>query len=412
MFSIKKSTLVGRVENIFLLSPLIWTLLGIFNVPGGKAVLSRLIPVVVVYCLVRFKGQWRLNLARPEFKRFAVISGLLLLFLSAQHLIRGEPFGFARTLLAVLLYLLVVPWHRFTLFTLTRLCALAGITVGAGAWYEVTITGARRAGELAINPIPYATFGAIILLSCLCALLSSSTVTHRDKALYLLGACGAITAVILSGTRGIWLGVLVALAITALISISRWKKKAAVFTIIGTVLLAGAGAYTLDDRIYARYQQTQAELQRITADNLDTSIGIRLQLWERGLDYFSQAPLLGKGTVLYLSQMKIDADQGKITLTATQVADSHFHNQYIDTLVRTGLVGLLLLLAWAALPVKQLFSNHGTLARNISTSTLSLMLMAGLSDVPFHHTHLVYVYGLLLGVLLLTATPGHNRPSI
>ncbi|MHA6964793.1 O-antigen ligase family protein [Zobellella denitrificans] len=394
-----------QIERLFLLSPLIWTLLGIFNVPGGKAVLSRLIPVVVVYCLVRFKGQWRLNLARPEFKRFALLSGLLLLFLTAQHLVRGEPFSFARTLLTVLLYLLVVPWQQFTLFSLTRLCALAGIIVGAGAWYEVAITGFRRAGELAINPIPYATFGAIILLSCLCALLSSSTVNHRDKVLYLLGACGAIAAVILSGTRGIWLGVLVALVSTAIISIPRWKKKAAVFTIIGSILLVGAGAYSLDDRIYTRYQQTQAELKQITGDNLNTSIGIRLQLWERGLDYVGQSPLLGKGTEQYLSQIKMDTEQGKITPIAAPLAHAHFHNQYIDTLVRTGLVGLLLLLAWAALPAKQLFSSHSTLARNISISVLSLMLVAGLTDVPFHHTHLVYVYSLLLGVLLLTATP-------
>ncbi|OXS14594.1 hypothetical protein CGX12_13470 [Zobellella denitrificans] len=396
---------LAQMERLFLLSPLIWTLLGIFNVPGGKAVLSRLIPVVVVYCLVRFKGQWRLNLARPEFKRFAVISGLLLLFLTAQHLLRGESLSFARTLLAVLLYLLVVPWQRFTLFTLTRLCALGGIAIGTGAVYEVMFRNVFRAGMLAVNPIPYATFGAIILLSCLCALLSSSTVNHRDKALYLLGACGAITAVILSGTRGIWLGVLVALVITALISIPRWKKKAAVFTIIGTILLAGAGAYTLDDRVYTRYLQTQAELKKITADNLNTSIGIRLQLWERGLDYFGQSPLLGTGSRHYPALIKKDVEDGKITKRAAPLADAHFHNQYIDTLVRTGLVGLLLLLAWAALPAKQLFSNHGTLARNISISVFSLMLVAGLTDVPFHHTHLVYVYGLLLGVLLLTATP-------
>ncbi|WP_445397460.1 O-antigen ligase family protein [Zobellella sp. An-6] len=388
-----------------MLSPLIWTLLGIFNVPGGKAVLSRLIPLVVVYCLVRFKGQWRLNLARPEFKRFAVISGLLLLFLTIQHLMRGESFSFTRTLLAVLLYLLVVPWQQFTLSTLTRLCALSGMVVGAGAVYEVMLRGISRAGTLAANPIPYATFAAIILLACLCALLSSSTVSSRDRALYFLGATGAIIAVILSGTRGIWLGVLVALVITAIISMSRWKTRAAIFTMIGVIVLAGASTYTLDDRVYNRYKQTLAELRQITADNLNTSIGIRLQLWERGLDYVGQAPLLGIGSQHYPDLIEEDVVEGDITARAAPLADVHFHNQYIDTLVRTGLAGLLLLLAWTALPATQLFTKHGTLARNISTSTLSLILVAGLTDVPFHHTHLVYVYSLLLGILLLIPSP-------
>lgn len=76
----------------------------------------------------------------------------------------------------------------------------------------------------------------------------------------------------------------------------------------------------------------------------------------------------------------------------------HIHNQYLDTLARYGFVGLVLLVVWV------ISGNVGTNNRDSRRLIIifsGLILISGLSDVPFHHTHTVYLFFLLVGSLKL-----------
>lgn len=392
-------------EQLFLLSPFIWLMMGVFSVPGGKSVLSKLIPLVAVYCLVKFKGEWRTNLSNPAFKAFSIANLTIFIFVALHHVLGGEEFSFARTLLTVQIYLTLLPWRNISLRQLSVIIALAGIAVGIGSLYEVMHLNLSRAGYLAFNPIPYATFAAIILISCLYFLLHIS-VNKWIRSLYVLGALGAITAITLSGTRGVWLAVLVILVLAAIPLARKATAKTLFTTLLASCLLIAGITYLAGDKLATRYQQTTAEFSNMANNNMDTSIGIRLQLWQRGWAYIQESPLLGTGTADYLQNIKQDQNTGLISPTAAPLADAHFHNQFIDTLVRTGSLGLLILLAWMLLPSWILHKQQHYSLRNWTLACAIIVLISGLTDVPFHHTHIIYFYSMLMGVILLKSESG------
>lgn len=394
-------------EQLFLLSPFIWLLLGVFSVPSGKSLLSKLIPLAAIYCLILFKGQWRINLKNTAFKTYTIANLVIILAVTFVHFLWGETFSFARTLLTVQLYLILLPWHKVTLRTISTIIALAGITIGIGAIYEVLYLHISRAGYHAFNPIPYATFAAILLISCIFFLFSMKS-KLLVNILYSLGAIGAITAIILSGTRGVWLAIVVTLFMLAIFSMRRASIKSLAITVVVTVLLITSTAFIAGDKLIARYQQTSNELAQIETHNMNTSIGIRLQLWQRGWDYIKEAPLLGTSTQGYLQKIAQDKEAGLISPIAAPLADAHFHNQFIDTLVRTGTIGLLILLIWMLLPVWLLHKQQLPNLRNWLLACAVIVLISGLTDVPFHHTHIVYFYSMLMGVVLLTSSKEHS----
>lgn len=411
MFNFNKNALFTWLEILFLLSPFIWLMSGVFNVPDGKSLLSRLIPVVAFYCLFRFKGEWRKNLAIPSFKVFSLANIALFVLFSLQHLLGGETFSFARILLLVQLYLTVLPWRKISMSHLSAIVALGAVLTGAGSVYEVMILNIGRAGSLASNPIPYATFASVLLISCLFFLFTVNA-GKRLCALYLAGVAGATTAIIFSGTRGAWLAVLVTLLMLALPLARRATPKTLLATLFAGCLLASGSIYALGDKLESRYQQTSAELTNIANNNMNTSIGIRLQLWQRGWSYITQSPLLGTGTAGYLQKIEQDNKAGLITSIAASVSGSHFHNQYIDTLVRTGALGLFALLSWVLLPAWLLHKQKNRQLRNWALANAAIVLIAGLTDVPFHHTHIIYFYSMLMGVILLTARENNVKCEV
>ena len=391
---------LAYLEQLFLLSPFIWLMVGVFSVPGGKSILSKLIPLVAVYCLFRFKGEWRINFSNPAFKVYSIANAIIFLFVALHHLIGGEEFSFARTLLTVQIYLTVLPWRNISLRYITIIISLGGIAVGLGAIYEVNILHLERAGFLAINPIPYSAFASIVLLSCLYAFFILP-INKTLTTLYTLGSIGAITAIILSGTRGAWIALIVILLMLLLPLARALTKKKLVFTLVVGSIVLSIGGYITTDMILKRYQETKAEFSDIASNTMDTSIGKRIQAWERGVAYIYKHPILGTGTDKYKEKLSQDKELGLISANAAIITQAHFHNQYIDTLVRTGAIGLFFLLFWIMIPAWILHKQKSHKLRNWVFYSTIIMLMAGLTDVPFHHTHIIYLYSMLIGTILL-----------
>ncbi|MFP2770809.1 O-antigen ligase family protein [Oceanisphaera sp. KMM 10153] len=352
-----------------------------------------------MYCLFRFKGEWKHNLSLPGFKVFSLANAALFALLTLQHLLGGETFSFARILLLVQCYFILIPWRNISSRHFFATVALGATVTGASSVYEVTVLHLGRAGSLASNPIPYATSAGALLMSCLCFLFRSNA-SRGYKLLYAVGVIGASIAIVFSGTRGVWLAVLVMMLLLALPLLRKTSLKGALTTLIVGSLLVSGSIYALGDKLKSRYQQTSREFASIANSNLNTSIGIRLQLWQRGADYILQNPVLGTGTAGYLQKVEQDKSAGIITPVAALQAKAHFHNQYIDTLVRTGVLGLVALLLWMLLPVWLLRKSGSPL--NICTLAIAgTILVAGITDVPFHHTHIIYFYSMLMGIMLL-----------
>ncbi len=72
--------------------------------------------------------------------------------------------------------------------------------------------------------------------------------------------------------------------------------------------------------------------------NANTSVGARLEMWRTALILFPQQPILGWGKEGFLERKKAMITEGKVA--AFTGDHTHSHNEYLDALVKRGLLGL------------------------------------------------------------------------
>lgn len=377
------------VENTFLLSPLAFMLMSIFNFSETKSILSRLIPVVCIYVLVRHREIIKDNF-NSHLKSFFVFGFFVIAIYSIYSIFRGDEFSLARTLIASLAYLVFVPWKRINPKTIYYIIAIAAIVCGLNAFYERYALNVHRVG-IAINPIPYALYVSFLVLSCVSLLLNP-----QSKVLKLLASIGgllALAAIIMTDVRGVILFlpvVIIYLVITTIKPI--WKYYIA--SILGVVLLLGVFYTIFQTEINTRITQTQNEIALIKQGNLTSSIGIRLDLWMHGAHVITQNPMFGLG------------DKGLEDSIATMpnpgaAMQPHLHNQYLDFLARYGIVGtLVIVLFCGSLIVNVSCNGFEYIGNPLVNSMLMMLVLAGLTDVPLHHTHVIYLLTILCGLLI------------
>ncbi len=309
---------------------------------------------------------------------------------SGYHFIRGDEFSLPRTLIASLLYLLFVPWKKINLQVIYYLIAIAAIICGLNAFYEHYVLSIPRVG-VATNPIPYALYVSFLILSCIYFLLKNHS--NILKIISLIGGLLSLAAIIMTDVRGVIL-FLPAAVLYLIIAVVKPKLKHYI-VLCFSVIAVSISFYTFFKQdIDARIKQTQYEFSMIEKGDHKTSIGIRLDLWKHGLGLIVDDPIFGLGD---------DSLQDSVSSMKNRGAavQPHLHNQYLDFLARYGIVGTLVaLLFFLAFIIK--FNGRGFeyLHNPLINSMLIMLLLAGLTDVPLHHTHLIYLLTILGGVLL------------
>ncbi|WP_415846737.1 O-antigen ligase family protein, partial [Vibrio aquimaris] len=372
-------------DKIFILSPIFIVFYSIFNFSDSKYLVSRVSVLVIIYCFFRYKDSFRHNINKKNISFIALSSLILFIYFSIMHLWRGDNFGFPRTLITCVLYLAVVPWDKFSKKWIFNTIIVASYLCGFNAIYEHFFLGINRVG-IATNPIPYALYCAFLSLSSL--YLVSVYHNKFNKFLILLGSFLSLGALVLTETRGVWLAYSICLLYVLVLFLEKISKQKLLLFIIPLVI---ALFFTFNTEIESRINKTATEIDKILEGDHQTSIGARIDLWWCGTSVWLSSPVLGVGD----SHLK-----SVIALIPNKKAYNqlHIHNQYLDTLARYGFVGLVLLVVWV------ISGNVGTNNRDSRRLIIifsGLILISGLSDVPFHHTHTVYLFFLLVGSLKL-----------
>ncbi|HGF7496135.1 TPA: O-antigen ligase family protein [Vibrio cholerae] len=377
------------VENAFLLSPLFCMLMFIFNFSETKSILSRLIPIVCIYVFIRHGKKIKENF-NSQLKSFFVFGFFVIAIFSFYSIFRGDEFSLARTLITSLAYLIVVPWKKINPKVVYYIIAIAAIVCGLNAFYERYALNIYRVG-IATNPIPYALFVSFLVLSCLYLLLNS-----QSRVLKLLASIGGVlslAAIIMTDVRGVILFLPVAIIYLVITTIKPiWKYYIA--SILSIILLSGVFYTIFQPEINARIVQTQNEIALIKQGNLTSSIGIRLDLWMHGVDIIAQNPIFGVGDSGLQESLSRMTNRGA-------AIQPHLHNQYLDFLARYGIVGTLVIFLFCLALVLN-FNNSGFeyIGNPLVNSMLMMLIFAGLTDVPLHHTHIIYLLTILCGLLI------------
>lgn len=372
-------------EKLFIFSPVFIVICSIFNFSDTKSVVSRLSVVVIVYCIFRYRESLIFNLNKNKMILFIFSGFILFFYLSIMHLWRSDNFGFPRTLITCLLYLIVVPWDKFSKKWVFNTIIIASYICGFNAIYEHFLLGIERVG-VAVNSIPYAFYCSFLSLSSL--YFVSIYQGKWNKFLIFFGSIFSLGALILTESRGVWLAypiVMFYVFTTFPSKIFKWKLVLLMIPMFFTLI------FVFNAELEPRVNGTLVDIKKVLDGDNETSLGARLDLWSCGLSLWLDSPLIGVG------DEHIEAATALISNPFAS-AEPHIHSQYLDSLARYGLIGLVLLIFWVvsgAVGVNNIDSHR------VIIVCVGLIAMSGLSDVPLHHTHTVYLFGFLVGSLKL-----------
>ena len=318
-------------------------------------------------------------------------------------------------------------WHtrelgrpsRF-LFAAIALILLLKIHIAPSFLLAGIITGAAGTGILALYqyywldiPRPSGhqiviAFGNDSLLLGLLAICCLGLMAGRSiylKAIVLISAALALTAFVLSGTRGGWLAVpLIFFIAWHYRSMVRIRTLLACFAIAllffsALLLIPGSSGY---DRIKLASNNLYLYFK---GDKAATSTGLRLEMWTSSIYSFKENPLLGTGQYGNKESKQRQIEQG---LVIPEISDfGHAHSETLTTLSHRGIVGLLSLLSIYFIPLlffyRRLSSTGNIHAFALGGCVLVLSyFIYGLTQAMFFHNSGVVIYAFYIIIFWAT----------
>lgn len=230
-------------------------------------------------------------------------------------------------------------------------CGVGALLAFGIAVYDKFFLGYERAfGDL--MPIQSGNIAMSLGLFCLCGLFWAQKNGRLVFSLFmLLGNCGGMGASFLSGTRGGWVLLPVILLTIGMLFKECLYRKRAIAMIAGILLCGGGLIAQPQSGVEARIEQAQSDIsQYLDKTNLNTSLGIRLQLWHSAWQSFTEKPLFGWGNHGIRESQKAQLARGEISQFIYDF-NYHAHNQFLDEMAKRGILGLGTLLLMMLTPL-------------------------------------------------------------
>ncbi|MFA0240256.1 MULTISPECIES: O-antigen ligase [Vibrio] len=318
----------------------------------------------------------------------------ILLLLSIFSTISYELHGFSsQELRATLIALVFFLFYRngfVKLSGIQNLCFTSVVsTTVLVAYYIFFLSGDR--GSLPSNALVIASiqgFSVILLLALGCV----SYEGKRLKTMAILAFIGFLS-MFLVGSRGPLLAV-ISIALVVLFKMMIQHRQHKTLFAVSVIVIFSVFLMSKYEVVSKRIDYSLHEYHEISQGNMDTSIGLRLQMYQAGFDFFVDSPLLGIGG-------DKEAQLDKLSFTPTNsgkrfIVNAHLHNNYIDKAASSGLVGIALLMLSLMYP---LFNSSYKLSPIVLLPVVYFSLMC-LFDSPFRNGDLAVMYFVFIGVLL------------
>ena len=172
--------------------------------------------------------------------------------------------------------------------------------------------------------------------------------TGRDhlvvKLLKILGLLAGMIVSVLSSARGGWIAIPVFLFVFVYFRTTGklLNKLLLAMLSIGVVGLLG---YFFIEPIHQRLWMIYSDLSKFSGGHEDTSIGVRLQLWNAAFHLIAANPVFGVGAAGFANAMDRLSAAGLITPIAAGLGKGEVHNEILAHTVRFGIFGLASILA-------------------------------------------------------------------
>jgi len=237
---------------------------------------------------------------------------------------------------------------------------------------SIYITYNHLAELFGVQPLYLAVFYLIAIVFSID--LSRSKTHHRNT--YIVISCILFFGIVLLSSRtGLFLSLII-LFVNLLKTKLKLKNKnlflALVLLFFSCVILT-LSIPTLKDRVLKLNENISSY----------SGASFRTKIWKNSYVVFQESPLFGHG--IYLSQEKLIHQYRKTNFRRGYISNLNSHNQYLQTLLDTGLIGLLLMILMLVFPVKDI--------RNIQLSHLLFTVIILVSLIP--ESFFLRQYGIL-----------------
>lgn len=252
-----------------------------------------------------------------------------------------------RFLLAIpaLLLLLAYPARPASLWTSLSLGAIGG---GIFVGWQGLVEGIERPGGTT-NAIQYGNVSMLVGILCLCGLMWASTRRRGWTALLTLGAVFGMFGSLMTGSRGGWIAMPICSYILVRHHADVHGKRYLYVGLLALAALIGVAYAIPQTTIRARTELAIHELQDFSATgNVKSSTGERLEMWRTALAMVPDHPWLGWGRTGFMEHKVVLIREGKISSAIGEYTNSH--NDYLDALVKHGIIGLLAQLSLFLVP--------------------------------------------------------------
>lgn len=228
-------------------------------------------------------------------------------------------------------------------------------------------------------------------------------------------------ALIMTTSRAAWLSLLLVLAAAGVFASVHYLRRHGLRALPRSILIpallctlvvvtVGVRHYPILHKRITVEQDVIASLFTRDWDTLPyTSVGIRAHMLLSGWDKWRQRPFTGWGPA-ETKQMMRNLENEELRPFA------HFHNQYLEILVRLGLTGFLLFMAILLLFMLRLWRTYrsGRLAADITIfllGTWSMSLLWGMTSSRWTHSDWMFYWVLLAGISWYYLNPQRNKPA-
>lgn len=364
---------------------------------------------------------WRrpqLNLAKQDYLLIGVFAAYFLVFALANqvHHAPGREYD------APLRFVLAIPALLLLLAYPPRPAALWGglavgaITSGLFAGWQI-LAGLDRA-EGHTNPIQYGNICLVLGVLCLAGQdWARSLPRPRPWQAFLGTGTGlGILGSIFTGSRGSWISLPFCLyALYKCHGGSLGKRY------VGTASLIVAGIFAMlyalpgtgvKSRVDSAIAETHAYFK---SGNSDTSSGARLEMWRMGWIIAAEHPWIGWGKAGYMQRNAELIQAGAVG--AVTGLHSHLHNEFLDALVKRGVLGLAATLALFLMPLA-LFARRAqhpdAQARPYAIGGVLLCvsyIVFGLTQAFLTHNNGVMILAFMLAILWAMSRSYDRRAS-
>ncbi|ENM5889573.1 O-antigen ligase family protein [Vibrio mimicus] len=396
MMNSKINKLWIKVEDLIIYSPFIVTFIIIFNFPDSKHFVSRVTIVSALYCAVRFYPLWKVDLKEKN----PIIIGSFIFcgyFFFMQYLNDGNS-DLPRSVLYLFVYFIFFPLEKFNNKLLYYFLIFSSFLLGVNAYYQVFYLGIYRAGFLAINPIPYSYFSGICLIILSYFTLKDNDKTLSETLLSFIGIFLSFSSIILTQTRATLLAILIVFVFSSIYTVMTSPSRVKISSVLIGYVIFPMMLWNIPI-VQQRITDVVDQIHNYNNNDYSSSSGIRLKLWESGLDIASGSIMLGteRHLVMSISSDKISNKTYPSYLSVFLIhPNANFHNQYIQALVDSGLLGLILFLFFISIPFIFLFNseNYNTKLLGMSISIFTAICLC--FDSLFLYNHTVILYSLVI----------------